>query len=117
MFKLATRLFALSAIGVLLLPGNEAHRDQVIRSMTAAYANTGDYCAKNREMCDRMFAQLRKASISMARQAVDLADDMTSSDAATTRPTGYLQGDRGTARYLQSDWRGIARTSDISHRQ
>lgn len=116
MFKLTTRLFALSVIGVLLLPGNEAHRDQVIRSLTAAYANTGDYCAKNRDMCDRLMAQMRAAGITLARQAVDLADTMTSSNAAATRSNGYVRADAGAARYLQSDWRAMARTSDLTQR-
>lgn len=82
MIKILTRLVMLSAVGVLFLPGNEPHREQVVRGLTAAYANAGNYCNRNRDTCDRVLAQFKRTGALVAQEASMLADTVATSRAA-----------------------------------
>ena len=80
MIRLATRLLILSAIGVLLLPGNERHRDQVVKSLGAAYANAGEYCNRNQRSCDRIVSQLKQTGTTLTREVANIAGTVATAD-------------------------------------
>jgi hypothetical protein len=73
----------LSAVAVLLLPGNEQHRDQIVRSMTAAYSNAGSYCIQNRDICDRVSTHIQSAATAVAREAATAVQRANSIEPAT----------------------------------
>lgn len=60
--KFACQLVVLSAIAVLFVPGNEMHRDQVLRGFAAAYANAATYCDRHRGTCEGIYAALARQS-------------------------------------------------------
>ena len=62
MIRFVCQLAVLSAVAVLFVPGNEIHRDQVLRSFVAAYAHAATYCDRHPSACEEFRATITQVS-------------------------------------------------------
>ena len=79
MIKWAFRILVFSALGALMLPGNEVHRDQAFRSVMAAYANAAVYCENHAPSCDSLMEKFSETRVALARYAREAGTDLTKS--------------------------------------
>lgn len=73
MIRFVGRVLIVSAIGVLMMPGNEVHRDRVLHGLSAAYANAARYCDKNPRECKRITASLELVGATISQEASKIA--------------------------------------------
>ena len=74
MIKTIFNLAIFATLAVLLMPGNERHRDQAVRSVVAAYAHAATYCDRYQESCDQLSASLNQARLNFAHEAVTFSN-------------------------------------------
>ena len=68
MIKMLFQIVVFSAIGVLAMPGNEAHRDQALRSLVAAYANAATYCNRHPDSCEKLSATINESRLAFLQE-------------------------------------------------
>ena len=74
MIKTLFNLAILATFAVLLMPGNEFHRDQAVRSIVAAYAHAATYCDRYPGSCEQLTASINQARRTFAHEAATFSN-------------------------------------------